>query len=262
MTAQLLCTVRQCHAPLAREEQRLVCTLGHSYDVARSGYVNLLQPQERRSKAPGDAVKVVAARRRIHDRGLTAPLLAAVGEMLALTGGDVLLDVGCGAGWYAGELARTTGCAAHGIDISSPAIDLAARRYPECQWVVANADRFVPYGSGSFSAVMSITARMNAAEFRRVLRDDGRLLVGVPAPDDLIELRGRGRDRVPRTIEAFAAEFTVAAQRRATTTAEIDEDTARDLRTAIYRPRGETRIAKVTMSLDLLLFDTRRAGSR
>jgi 23S rRNA (guanine745-N1)-methyltransferase len=262
MTAQLLCTVRQCHAPLERRERAFVCPLGHSYDVARSGYVNLLQPQERRSKAPGDAVKVVAARRRIHDRGLMAPLLAAVGDMLALTGGDVLLDVGCGVGWYAGELARVTGCAAHGVDISSPAIDLAARRHPECQWVVANADRFVPYGSGSFSAVMSITARMNAPEFRRVLRDDGRLLVGVPAPDDLIELRGRGRDRVRRTIDAFAGEFTVAGQRRATTTAEIDEDTARDLRTAIYRPRGETRIARVTMSLDLLLFDTGRAGSR
>ena len=86
---------------------------------------------------------------------------------------------------------------AHGIDISIPAIDAAARRYPGCEWVVANADRFVPYADRSFSIVLSITARMNAREFRRVLRDDGRLLVAVPAPEDLIELRGTGRDRVP-----------------------------------------------------------------
>ena len=45
---------------------------------------------------------------------------------------------------------------------------------------------------------------MNASEFRRVLRDDGRLLVAIPAPDDLIELRGAGRDRVARTVETFA----------------------------------------------------------
>ncbi len=37
---------------------------------------------------------------------------------------------------------------------------------------------------------------MNVSEFRRVLRDDGRLLVAIPAPDDLIELRGEGKDRV------------------------------------------------------------------
>ena len=53
---------------------------------------------------------------------------------------------------------------------------------PECEWIVANADRFVPYADGSFSLVMSITARMNASEFRRVLRDDGRLLVAFPRP--------------------------------------------------------------------------------
>ena len=48
---------------------------------------------------------------------------------------------------------------------------------------------------------------MNSSEFRRVLRDDGRLLVAIPAPDDLVELRGAGRDRVERTIETFANEF-------------------------------------------------------
>jgi hypothetical protein len=56
---------------------------------------------------------------------------------------------------------------------------------------VANADRFVPYADASFSAVISITARMNASEFRRVLRRDGRLLVAIPSPEDLVELRGR-----------------------------------------------------------------------
>ena len=67
-------------------------------------------------------------------------------------------------------------------------------------FLAANADRFVPYADRSFSVVMSITARMNAGEFRRVLREDGRLLVAIPAADDLIELRspagGEGRDRV------------------------------------------------------------------
>src|SRR5208337_54229 len=204
----LICPVRECPMALMREERRLLCTRGHSFDIARSGYINLLQPQDRRSNQPGDTSVAVAARRRLHDRGVTAPLLDAIAGMVAPTQSDVVLDAGSGDGFYLGTLARQAGFSAHGVDISVPAIEAAARRYPECQWIVANADRFVPYADRSFSIVMSITARMNASEFRRVLRDDGRLLVAIPAPDDLIELRGSGHDRVARTIESFAADFT------------------------------------------------------
>ena len=200
----LLCPVRNCHMALVREERRLFCPRGHSFDVARSGYINLLQPQERRSKQPGDTAGAIAGRRRLHDRGVTEPLLRAVAEMADASPSDVVLDAGCGDGFYLGSLARQTGFDAHGVDISIPAVDAAARRYPGCEWIVANADRFLPYAGRSFSVVLSITARMNAGEFRRVLRDDGRLLVALPAPEDLTELRGAGRDRVARTVETFA----------------------------------------------------------
>src|SRR5580704_10141289 len=205
----LLCPVRDCRLALGREEGRLFCARGHSFDVARSGYMNLLQPQDRRSKQPGDTAEAVAARRRLHDRGVTAPLLRGVAELLALASGDVVFDAGCGDGFYLGSLVGETGCEGHGVDISIPAVEAAARRYPGCEWIVANADRFVPYADRSFSAVMSITARMNAGEFRRVLRDDGGLLVALPAPGDLVELCGGGRDRVIRTVETFAPHFTL-----------------------------------------------------
>ena len=147
------------------------------------------------------------------------------------------------------------------MDISVAAIEAAARRYPSCQWIVANADRFVPCADASFTAVQSITARMNAAEFRRVLRDDGRLLVALPGPDDLVELRGQGRDRVARTVESFAADFRLVEQRRVTTTAELDAAMAHDVLHSIYRPGGAARAEaqRVTLSLDLLLF---RPGTR
>src|SRR6267378_1814746 len=167
--SQLLCTVRTCHLPLIREERRVVCARGHAFDIARSGYINLLQPQERRSRNPGDSEEAVAARRRFLDRGYAEPLLTAMRSMIPNTG-DVL-DAGCGEGYYLGSLGG--GC---GIDISTAAIDLAARRYPQCEWIVANVDRFVPYADASFDLVMSITGRMNAGEFRRVLRDGGFLL--------------------------------------------------------------------------------------
>src|SRR5579862_5914238 len=204
----LVCPVRNCRAPLTRDDSRLVCERGHSFDVASSGYINLLQPQDRRSNQPGDTVAAVQARRRLHDRGLTMPLLNAIAGILRASASDVVLDAGCGDGFYLGTLARQAGFSAHGVDISVTAIEAAARRYPECEWIVANADRFVPYADRSFSIVMSITARMYAGEFRRVLRDDGRLLIALPAADDLVELRGSGHDRTARTIETFATGFT------------------------------------------------------
>ncbi len=255
----LLCPVRGCHLALTRDSRRVFCSRGHSFDIARSGYINLLQPQDRRSKNPGDTADAVAARRRLHDRGVTEPLLHAIAETIEASSGDVVLDAGCGDGFYLGSLARLRGFDAHGVDISIPAVDAAARRYPSVEWIVANADRFVPYADRSFSIVLSITGRMNAGEFRRVLRDDGRLLVALAAPDDLIELRGVGRDRAERTVETFAKDFTLIEQRRVTTLVDLDSAAVHDVLLSIYRPmRAQPAEAmRVTFSLDLLLFRAR-----
>jgi 23S rRNA (guanine745-N1)-methyltransferase len=252
----LLCPVRDCHLPLQRDAQRVFCARGHSFDIARSGYINLLQPQDRRSKHPGDTTAAIAGRRRLHDSGVTRPLLQAIANILAAFPSDTVLDAGCGEGFYLGALARQTGFDAHGVDISIPAVDLAARRYPACEWIVANADRFVPYPDRSFSIVMSITARMNAGEFRRVLHDDGRLLIALPAPDDLVELRGTGRDRVAQTVEALAYGFALVDRSQVTTTANLDAAAVQDVLASIYRPLRPrpAEAMRLTFSLDLLLF--------
>jgi hypothetical protein len=121
---------------------------------------------------------------------------------------------------------------------------------------VANADRVVPYDDRSFSIILSITARMNTGEFRRTLRDDGCLLVAIPAPDDLIELRGAGRDRGARTVETFAHDFTLVDQRRVATEVDLDAAAVHDLLLSIYRPMRSrpAKAMRLTFSLDLLLF--------
>ncbi len=252
----LLCSVRDCREPLSRDGRRIFCPRGHSFDIARSGYINLLQPQDRRSKQPGDSAAAIAARRRLHDRGVTRPLLDGIAGILAASSSDEVLDAGCGDGFYLGTLAAETGFRGHGVDISIPAVQAAARRYPECEWIVANADRFIPYADRSFSIVMSITARMNPEEFRRVLREDGKLLLAIPAPDDLIEIRGISRDRAERTIETFASRFTIVDRRRVTTVADLDPASVEDVLVSIYRPMRSKPLdaMRVTFSLDLLLF--------
>src|SRR3981081_2560941 len=98
----LLCPVRDCHLALVREKRRLFCPRDHSFDVARSGYINLLQPQERRSRQPGDTPAAIAGRRRLHDSGVTMSLLGAISQIIAASADDTVLDVGCGEGFYLG----------------------------------------------------------------------------------------------------------------------------------------------------------------
>ena len=100
---------------------------------------------------------------------------------------------------------------------------------------------------------------MNSSEFRRVVREDGRLVVAIPAPDDLVELRGARRDRLQRTIDTFVNEFTILDRRRVSTIAGLDRDAVHDVLLSIYRPREIERVEpmRVTFSLDLLLFAPR-----
>jgi 23S rRNA (guanine745-N1)-methyltransferase len=259
----LACPVRGCGFTLERSGNSYRCAKGHSFDIARSGYVNLLQPQERRSKHPGDTAAAIAGRRALHEGGWTGPFREALLDLAQASAVDTVLDVGCGEGFYLGSLQGEAQCAASGIDISVPAIEAAARRYPACQWIVGNADRSLPYPDGTFTLALSITARMASSGIRRVLRDSGRLIVAIPAPEDLIELRGNPRDRDQRTALAFAGHFVLTGQRRVTTIADLDAATLAALRHAIYRPAarpgpgGPSAPARVTMSLDFLTFAPR-----
>ena len=267
----LRCPVRDCGSPLAREEERAFrCARGHSFDIARSGYCNLLQPQDRKSKNPGDPREAVLARRRFLEAGhgdfLAAALLACF-DSLGLPPRPAVLDVGCGEGFYLGNLAGEREIEGHGIDLSVPAVDLAARRWPDLSWFVVNADRTLPYPEACFDLALSLTARRNAPELRRVLKPQGKLLLTIPGEDDLIELReavqGEGvrRDRVPSVVAELAEHFELEEHRPLRHRARLEPEALRDLLASTYRGarRSEQRRAEdldgmdVTSSFDLLI---------
>src|SRR5258708_25509325 len=106
MPVTLLCTVRDCRQPLVEHERQLVCTRGHSFDLARSGYGNLLQPQDRRSLNPGDSREAVAARRRFLDSGHAAELLRATVETAMPFADDAVLNAGCREGRHPAAITR------------------------------------------------------------------------------------------------------------------------------------------------------------
>jgi 23S rRNA (guanine745-N1)-methyltransferase len=171
------------------------CAGGHSFDVAREGYVHLLPVQNKRSRDPGDSKAMVAARRRFLEAGWYQPIADAVVEATwrDVPAGQALdiLDAGCGEGYYLraiAEAAAERGVALVGLDISKWAIQAAAKRDRRCTWLVgSNAN--LPLPSAALDRVLCLFGFPAYSEFARVLRSGGRLLQVDAGPDHLIELR-------------------------------------------------------------------------
>lgn len=249
----------------------LCCARGHSFDLARAGYCNLLQPQDRRSSTPGDDDETVRARARWLERGLGLPLaraLAARIEALALPSGAAVLDAGCGDGYFLSRLAAGRTLDACGVDLSLAAIRRAARRMPGATWLVANADRRLPVPDGSLGLVLSIFGRRNGPELARALAPAGRLIAVVPGPDDLIELREAvaGRrvllDRADGAIAALAPYLALDERHRSSFQSRLDESAIQDALRLTYRgarTRERERAARLTgldatLSSEILVF--------
>lgn len=183
-----------CGGPLRREEGRCACPAGHSFDLAKEGYVNLLPANRQHSKAPGDDKEMAAARTRFLEGGWYSPLR---GTLCSLTekyapSSPALLDAGCGEGWYTQALARTIaakGGRTAGVDLSRPAVKKAARRCPGAEIAVASVYH-LPLTDSSVDLLTDCFSPLAAKEFYRVLKPGGIFLYVVPGPRHLWELKG------------------------------------------------------------------------
>jgi 23S rRNA (guanine745-N1)-methyltransferase len=242
----LACSVRGCTLPLRRRDRSVVCDAGHAYDIARSGYINLLQPQDRRSRAAGDSKATIEARAALLKAGVGRTLieaLAAQAVTFDLGHEPVVVDLGCGSGDALAAIARQRASASIGIgiDLSTAAVERAARQFPDLTWVVANADRRLPVLDGSVDLVASIHGRRNPDEAARVLAPGRYLLIAVPAADDLIELRElvQGQriehDRSDAVLAEHESRFEMIERSVIRETVELDRTSLLDLLQGTYR---------------------------
>ncbi|MBG0739557.1 SAM-dependent methyltransferase [Paeniglutamicibacter antarcticus] len=186
----------------------LVCDSGHSFDIAKQGYVNFLT-------GPGtrfipDSAAMAAARDEFLAAGHYLPLAQALATtILAISpgGGDPLVvDAGTGTGYYlnqlhraAAEQTRSLGLANEpagsapasiGLDISKFALRRAARLNPDTVNVVWDVWQPLPIAAGTADVVIVVFAPRNPAEFARILKPRGALVVATPLPGHLAEIVG------------------------------------------------------------------------
>jgi len=176
-----------CGKPLAREAAAYMCEAGHSFDLASSGYCNLLcgsKPGE----FTGDSREMVAARRQFLDTGAYERLRTALCEKVRELAPGTAVDAGCGEGYYTREIARNVADEIIGIDISKAATQYAAKRDKITTYITASAYR-MPVADNCADLVLSLFAPTPAEEFARVLKDDGSVLTVVPGNEHLWELK-------------------------------------------------------------------------
>ncbi len=190
-----LCPV--CRQPLTKGAAAYTCAGGHSYDRAKEGYVHLLPVQKMHAKVPGDNKQMVTARRSFLEAGGYAlfreQLSALVLEAVAGRPAPVVLDAGCGEGYYlrgVGERLAQAGVTArlYGFDISKFAVKAAAKRQKEAEFAVASSFE-IPVADGAVDCLFNVFAPMAEGEFARVLKRGGVMIFAVPGARHLYGLK-------------------------------------------------------------------------
>ncbi|WP_354216295.1 putative RNA methyltransferase [Arthrobacter sp. UYCo732] len=176
----------------------LICGAAHSFDAARQGYFNLLVGKGTVFEA--DSADMVAARFNFLAAGHYRPLADAVSAAVVarvLPGSPfTVLDSGTGTGHYLrivlDDVRRVTGeYTAVALDISKFALRRSARLNPEAVNLACDVWQQLPVADAAVDVVTVIFAPRNAAEFARVLRPDGRLVVVTPRAGHLGSLATR-----------------------------------------------------------------------
>ncbi|MFV7501232.1 putative RNA methyltransferase [Acinetobacter pittii] len=200
----LMCPV--CRQSLNLTERTWRCEQGHSYDVAKQGYVNLHVVQHKHSKNPGDTPESVDARRAFLQGGYYQPLQQAVVALLKQLDVKSILDIGCGEGYYTSAMQQVVEQCV-GVDIAKNAVQRAAKLNTEVTWVVGTGAT-LPVLDHSMDACTSLFSPIPQAEIARVLKDEGYLIVVTPASEHLYAMREALFEQVnPHTPEKFVEQL-------------------------------------------------------
>ena len=192
------------------------CDAGHSFDIARQGYVNFLTNQTFSKNA--DSAAMVGARQMMHARPFFQHLAQQIAQVCGGLCRDIsvpmIIEPGGGTGFYAHAVTQVASSSvAISFDISVHAAKVCARQSNRIAAVVTDVWQPWPICENSADIVLSVFSPRNFAETERVLKSGGTLVVAAPEDHHLVELRSRfnalniQHDK-SETISALLGNFT------------------------------------------------------
>lgn len=172
-----------CHEPLTLEGKSYQCKNKHTFDRAKSGYVNL----SRKQKASGDNKLMVQARSEFLESGYYAFLKDELQKLMSKHQPKCYLDLGCGQGYYTKDLSQYAK-SAYGIDLSVPAITHASKIDKHTQYIVGSIYD-LPFEGQEMDLLTSIFTPIQTKEAARVLKPTGYLVTVTPGKMHHVELK-------------------------------------------------------------------------
>ena len=170
----LICPV--CGKELHTATNTMRCENGHSFDIAKEGYINLLRASKS-GDLIGDDKFSARSRRDFLNKGFYATLQDALCQIFREREGKVL-DICCGEGYYTAALGGNPKLQVYGFDISREMVRLAAKR-GNGTYFVANMAA-IPVAESSMDFCTHLFAPFNETAFSRTLKPGGRLITVVP----------------------------------------------------------------------------------
>ena len=180
-----------CSLELKLQSNSHICKNNHTFDISKNGYVNLLMVNQKRSKTPGDNDEMIKSRNAFLSKGYYSSLSTQLNSMLYESfplEKQSLLDVGCGTGYYLfglrNYLKENNHVELYGIDISKPAIQLAAKFKMGANLAVASAFN-LPFLDEVFDLLYSVFSPISPDESARVLKENGYIILVGPGEEHL-----------------------------------------------------------------------------
>ena len=167
-----------CEGDLVLRGNSLVCERGHCFDIAAAGYVNLASSKQ---AGGGDSKQLVNARTEFLSAGYYERFSNEINkraEKYAHAG--VIVDAGCGEGYYSNRVAVAAEADVCGFDLSKFAVMAAAKaaKRSNINSAFAVAGIFdMPLKDECADMVINLFAPCAAEEFFRVLKPGGYLIV-------------------------------------------------------------------------------------
>lgn len=160
----------KCKLELLKIDNTYKCINCHSYDIAKSGYINLLLSRVN----TGDNKEMLLSRDNFLEQDFYLPIAELISEKI-LPPKPIIIDCGCGTGYYLNCISKRNSGTFFGVDISKIAIEKAAKKNKDILYVVAS-NYNVPFKDECADILLNIFAPYCDKEFNRLLKHTGKLI--------------------------------------------------------------------------------------
>lgn len=178
----------KCFKELNKVNKSYVCVNNHTYDISKEGYVNLLLSKTN----AGDNKELIDGRINFLNKNYYKPLS---NEIISILDNKFknnpfsLCDCGCGIGYYSKNLKTYfKKIDLYGCDISKDAIKYAAKHDNNSLYIVSSNQK-IPFENNFFDCLIHIFSPIFEEEAKRILKNEGILILVTPGKEHLYELK-------------------------------------------------------------------------